>query len=127
MRFPPLPPIDSISGRELQTFRARAADNILRLSEGSFDQDNTFSLDVGKTYPKTCYLFLSLKEGKLHILSRGTMLKDRYTVKDKEESARLQTAVQRHGDYVQVGCSLYRVCVKGDFSDAGYLEFVGSM
>lgn len=128
MKFPALPDVEHLGYRELHQFRARAAQNILRLSEGSFDQANTFRVNVGKTYPATCYLFLSLKEGKLHILQGGTVIKKHYTVADNAEKARLDLqTVQQHGDYVQVGSGLYRVVVKGDFSDAGYLEHVGSM
>lgn len=127
-RTHPLKALAELDTEERRELRQQAYNRTLRLHEGNFDQVNTFRLNVDKRYPKTCYLFLSLAEGKIHILSGGTMLKDHYTAADNAESERLANEPALvHGMGVGVGGSVYRVVVNGDYSDAGYLEYVGSM
>lgn len=128
LRKQPLTPVENLTYEEKNALRQQAYDRVLRLREDNFDQANTFELNVGGKYPKTCYLFLSLKEGKLHILSGGTVLKSHYTQADHAESARLRSeAPIQHGQGVNVGGAVYRVAVNGDYSDAGYLEHVCSL
>lgn len=100
----------------------------LNFPRNHFDQDNTFTFGYASWKAAhgerlgTGYLFYANDEKKLYIMQKSACLKDYYTDKDREESARLQAQVPvRHGDIVEVEGAQYRVHISGGYSDAGYL------
>lgn len=98
----------------------------LNFPRDNFDQDNTFAFAYynhrNMERGGTAYLFASPKEGRIYIMQKSACLKDWYTDKDREESARLREQVPvRHGDIVELQGAQYRVHINGNYSDAGYL------
>jgi hypothetical protein len=98
----------------------------LKFPRDNFDQDNTFAIayynyrNMERTM--TAYLFYSPTEGRIYIMQKSACLKDHYTDKDMEESARLKAQVPvRHDDIVELQGAQYRVHINGNYSDAGYL------
>lgn len=97
----------------------------LNFPADNFDQDNTFAFAYegfrGQERTATGYLFDAGDKG-IYIMKRSACMKDAYTAKDREESARLASMLPvRNGDTVVVGGQQYRVKILGDYSDAGRL------
>ena len=97
----------------------------LKLSTGSFDQDNSFAVEYavrGRTGRKTCSLQRDYKErgdGIFWGLSSGVILKDSYTAADVAERERLDSSAPvRDGDVVTIEGKQYRAKVNGPYSDA---------
>lgn len=102
----------------------------LTLSTGSFDQINTFSLEV-LDYRKQpmkirCSLMKDYKkagDGILWGMSRGCAVKSHYTAADIEEQRRLDAQVPvRHDDVVIIDGASYKANVNGKFSNAVVFE-----
>ena len=97
----------------------------LNFPADNFDQDNTFTFAYqgfrGQDRTATGYLFDAGEEG-VFIMKRSACLKDAYTEKDREESARLAAMLPvRNGDVIEVGGKQYTVKILGNYSDAGRL------
>lgn len=92
----------------------------------NFDQDNTFTFAYqgirGQERTATGYLFDGGDEG-IYIMKKSACLKDQYSDKDREESARLLAMTPlRTGDIVELNGQQYRVSILGNYSDAGRLK-----
>lgn len=99
---------------------------VLNFTRDNFDQDNTFTFAYqgirGQERTATGYLFNSKDEGTIYIMKQSACLKDSYTAKDMEESARLNAMTPvRDGDLVLVEGQQYKVKILGNYSDAGRL------
>lgn len=106
----------------------------LKLSTGSFDQDNTFTVDVSqgslrhgrRAMPITCTLqqhYETSGDGIYWFMQRAGCLKAQYTDKDRAERERLNAMEPvRQGEVVLIDGQAYKVDVKGDFSDAAVLK-----
>lgn len=99
----------------------------LNFTRDHFDQDNTFTFAYqgirGQERTATGYLFNSKDEGGIYIMKKSACLKDAYTAKDMEESARLNAMTPvRDGDVVEVEGQQYKVRILGNYRDAGRLQ-----
>lgn len=99
----------------------------INISTGSFDQDNTFSIEPLK-YSK-CKLYQGYKtedDGIYWVMQCSAMLKAHYTDKDKEESARLSNPDNaiKNGEIVLIDGKQYKFRFTGDFSDCGFFDSV---
>jgi hypothetical protein len=79
-------------------------------------------LNVGKGYPLAVEP-VDFGDQGIELCSYGTMLKSYYSAEDIAEMDRLNELVPlNNGDLVQDGeGNVYKVCVRGRYSDAGYL------
>jgi hypothetical protein len=96
----------------------------IQLSTGSFDQDNTFVVEVSnsrRTTRMTVSLLCGYKakdDGIYWGLQKNACLKSQYTEKDRDEQQRLAaSAAIRTGDLVEIGGKPYHARVLGNFSD----------
>ena len=101
----------------------------INLSTDSFDQDNTFTIEVVKprrTLRITGKLFQGYQtddDGIYWAMQRSACLKSNYTAKDEEERQRLTTMEPvRHGDVVLINGLQHRVRVLGDFSNCAIFD-----
>ena len=96
----------------------------LNLSTGSFDQDNTFIIEVkGFSKIKRMRASLFCSKGNYYALQHAACLKNEYTAQDKAETDRLNTmAAVKHNDIVVINGGSYKVKVNGDFSDCAIFE-----
>jgi hypothetical protein len=101
----------------------------LNLSTGSFDQDNTFIIEV-KGYSKMKRMNVSLlqgyqteEDGIYWGLQGAVCLQNEYSAKDLEETKRLNEMTPiKHNDIVTINNEEYKVKVLGDFSDCAMFE-----
>jgi hypothetical protein len=98
--------------------------NTIQLSTGSFDQDNTFVVEVSnarRTTRMTVSLLCGYKakaDGVYWGLQKSACLKSHYTEKDRDEQQRLAASAPiRAGDLVEIDGNSYRARVLGNFSD----------
>lgn len=101
----------------------------LTLSTGSFDQENTFTVEVkGFKRMKTidAKLFRGYQEdddGIYWAMQRSACLKAEYTAKDYEERDRLNAMEPlRNGDLVNIDGQVYKAKVLGDYSNCVVFE-----
>lgn len=101
----------------------------INLTTDSFDQDNTFTVEV-RGFKRMKTIVASLHrgyqtdaDGIFWAMKRSACLKAEYTTKDMEESARLNAmAPVRHGDLVSIEGHTYRVRVLGDSMDCAIFD-----
>lgn len=102
------------------------AHRILRLSESTFDEANTFTVNTGKRFPATCSLHMDKVkrgDGILWIMQHGACLKASYSQEERDSQKRLNEMKPiQNGEIVQVGRNLYTVKVLGDYSDCAVLD-----
>lgn len=99
----------------------------LNLSTGSFDQVNTFNVEIRADRPaKTASLhrdYVKQGDGVYWALSSGAMLKDKYTPADVAERDRLNSeAPLKHGEIVLIDGEQYKTRVLGMFSDCAIFD-----
>lgn len=103
----------------------------LTLSTGSFDQENTFNIVYtgirGDRRTKKCALhrdYQKAGDGIYWAMSKGAVLKDKYSDSDRAEAARLMSCKYdiEHGEVVVIDGCLYRARVLGNFSDAAIFD-----
>lgn len=102
---------------------------VLNLITDSFDQDNTFTVEV-RGFKRMKTIVASLHQGYqkdadgiFWAMKRSACLKAEYTAKDYEETARLNAMTPlRHGDLVNIDGLTYRVRVLGDSSDCAIFD-----
>ena len=103
----------------------------LKFSTDSFDQDNTFTIEC-KGFKRMKNIRASLHigyqkdgDGIIWAMQKSSCLKDQYTAKDMEESARLNSMTPlRNGDSVMIEGKEYTIRVKGDYSDCAIFDLV---
>lgn len=106
--------------------------NVLKLSTGTFDQDNTFGVEVknwkGEPTVIKCSLHLGFKtedDGIYWAMQKSAMVKSSYTQEDSDETARVYSMVPvRNGDEVKINGEMYVAKVNGNYSDAVIFEAV---
>lgn len=104
----------------------------LTLSTGTFDRDNTFSVDVGRKYAGfRCKLhrgYVDENDGTYYIMQCAGVLTSRQeTLEEYGERYRLATTrALVHGERVKVAGDdrLFRVKVLGNYADCAVLEEV---
>lgn len=104
----------------------------LTLSTGSFDQDNTFGVEVknwnGEPTTIKCSLqvgFVTEDDCQFWAMSSGAMVKSSYTQEDRDETDRVYGEEPvRNGDVVLIQGIEYVANVKGRYSDAVMFEVV---
>lgn len=77
----------------------------------------------------TCYLFKCVQDGapKIFIMQGAVCIQASYTKTQIEERQRLnEMEPLRNGEMVEVDGVRYKAVIKGDYSDAGYLEPIPS-
>lgn len=102
----------------------------LNLSTGTFDQTNTFGLEVLNWKKQPIIIKCSLHKGYqteddgiFWALQISAMVKSSYTEADYAEGERIyKSEPVRHGDTVTINGAQYRAKVNGDFSDAAIFE-----
>ena len=101
----------------------------LNLSTGSFDQDNTFVIEVKglrNMTRRTVSLhqdYETAGDGIFWALMGAVCLQAEYSEKDREETKRLnEMASIKHNDIVTINNELYKVKVLGEFSDCAIFE-----
>lgn len=102
---------------------------VLTLSTGSFDQDNTFALTIRKprnlirARVSLCRDYKTAGDGIYWAMKNSVVLKSYYTDKDIEEANRLiNMEPVRDGDIVLIDGNQYKVRVLGDFSDCAIFD-----
>ena len=100
----------------------------LKLSTGSFDQVNTFQIDIGKAFHMKASLncgYDKQDDGIFWALKSSACIKDVYTEADYTETARFDSEEPlKHGEIVIIEGEQYRVRVKGQFSDCAMFDKV---
>lgn len=102
----------------------------LKLSTGSFDQDNTFTIAHPRrpTLPMRCSLhqgYHKAGDGVFWAMQHSGILKSSYTQADRDETARLNAmAPLQHGEIVRIDGRHYRTRILGDFSNAAIFDEV---
>jgi hypothetical protein len=101
----------------------------LNLSTDSFDQDNTFTIEIDRRRGPltiTAKLFQDYQkegDGIYWAMQRSACLKSHYTAKDDEERARLNASTPvRNGDIVLIGGEQYKARVLGDYSNCAVFD-----
>lgn len=101
----------------------------LNVAIDNFDSANSFNVEVqGRSgvLNKKCSLrrdFVKQGDGILWALSSGAVLKDVYSDADIAERQRLNSeSALKHGDIVEIEGSLYKVRVKGNYSDCAIFD-----
>jgi hypothetical protein len=105
----------------------------INLSNDTFDQDNTFSIEVPgfkKTVRVTACLHKGYQkdaDGIFWAMKKSACLKAEYTQKDDEERARLNAMEPvRAGDIVLIEGQQYKVRVLGNYSDCAIFDPVSA-
>lgn len=102
----------------------------LNFSLDTFDQDNTFSMEVkgfkGQPLRITACLHKDYQkqgDGILWAMKKSACLKNVYTAKDLEETSRLNISEPlRNGDAVLIEGKQYKTRVLGNFSDCAIFD-----
>lgn len=102
---------------------------ILKFSTDTFDQDNTFTIEV-QGFKRMTNIRASLHldyhkrgDGIIWAMKSSAVLKAEYTDKDYEESARLRSMTPiRHGDIVEIEGKQYKTRVLGNFSNCAIFD-----
>jgi hypothetical protein len=98
----------------------------LNVSEGSFDQVNTFTISKFK-YNSRCSLEKDYKtegDGIYWVLKHGACLQAQYSDADLAEKARLQSpeAILEDGEIVLIDGNQYKLRWIGDYSDCAIFD-----
>lgn len=101
----------------------------LTLALDSFDQDNTFTIEVVKPRRTLtirailCRDYQKQGDGILWAMQKSACLKSHYTPKDEEERARLNAMRPlQHGDTVTIEGKPYKARILGDFSNCAIFD-----
>lgn len=94
----------------------------LKLSTGTFDQDNTFNIALSGNSVIKCSLhrnYQTADDGVYWGMNTGSCLKSSYTDEDSAERNRLTSENPvNHGDTVTIDGSDFHVRILGRYSDA---------
>lgn len=98
----------------------------LTQTTGTFDQTNTFTVNAGKTFPRTCSLQRDYEkegDGVYWAMQHSGCVKAAYTTADGQERDRLGAMVPlTQGDIVVIDGKQYKTRVLGDFSDCAIFD-----
>lgn len=89
------------------------------------DKSKVFGVEIkgrnGVSIIHKAYIFEHSKEDKPYIMLAPKMLKSVYSDKDRAEQIAMQENVVHHGEQVIYNNQIYKVFIKGNYSDCGYL------